>query len=471
MKKLKYFLTIFLILFFSLNLITTQKAHADVNDFVIESFAAEYKLSREDSSHYSKLTIKETITANFPNYNQNHGIERAIPTKYGNNSLNQEIQSVTDATGNPYKYSTRESNDNLILRIGDASVYVHGVQTYVINYSVSNIITFYQDHDELYWDVNGDDWKQPILKTTAVLQINDKVAENLLPNKKCFTGKYGSKESSCTISAQDNKIINITSNRTFESGENLSFVIGFQPQTFTPVPINWTKIILKVLYLFGFIILPPLIALIIMLRLWLKSGRDPKNKNVIIPQYTVPKNDTVALSCVVLKEKLLSNAISATIIELAVLNFIKINQLNTDGKKTFEYELVLSKLPTNLSPFQNKVLNILFSEPLNVGQTINLNKQKNKFAKKLLAISDIIEQSAVDKGYFSFKPSLTIKKYTKIGSLIFVAAAAILMFFHFVPAMLGLTISALLVMFIGSKMPARTLKGVEAKNYLLGLKQ
>src|SRR5689334_15717017 len=123
-------------------LIAVPVVHADVNDFVIERFAAEYQLSRQDSQ--GTLEVKETISVNF-NY-QNHGILRAIPDRYKNHRLQMDIDSVR-VDGHDTQLSTYGSNGNTVLKIGDPDKTLTGHHMYQIEYTVRNVITFYDGHD------------------------------------------------------------------------------------------------------------------------------------------------------------------------------------------------------------------------------------------------------------------------------------------------------------------------------------
>ena len=111
--------------------LTGQAAHAqDMNDFDILSFDAQYHLSK-DGEGRSVLKTTETITAAFPLFDQNHGIERALPETYDGHPTKLAIESVTNQVGDVVPYETRHSNSNVVLRIGDADTYVHGQQTSV----------------------------------------------------------------------------------------------------------------------------------------------------------------------------------------------------------------------------------------------------------------------------------------------------------------------------------------------------
>src|SRR5690349_8177878 len=96
-------------------LIYAPVAYADVNDFVINRFNADYTLSRNDSQ--GELQVKESIQVTFSD--QNHGILRALPDSYKGESLQLKVSDITrDGAAEPW--TTYEENGNTVLRIGDA---------------------------------------------------------------------------------------------------------------------------------------------------------------------------------------------------------------------------------------------------------------------------------------------------------------------------------------------------------------
>src|SRR5690242_4769958 len=103
---------------FFLVLVAPATVHADVNNFVIQHYTIDYTLQK-DSSGRSVLKTVETITADFPEYDQNHGIERAIPQVYDGHPTELSILSVSKPDGTRWNYTTYTSNDNLVVRVGD----------------------------------------------------------------------------------------------------------------------------------------------------------------------------------------------------------------------------------------------------------------------------------------------------------------------------------------------------------------
>jgi hypothetical protein len=71
-----------------------------VDDFSFSSMTADYTLTRA-ADGTSRLRVVETIVAQFPDADQNHGIRRQIPDSYNGQPLRPELISVTDGDGTP----------------------------------------------------------------------------------------------------------------------------------------------------------------------------------------------------------------------------------------------------------------------------------------------------------------------------------------------------------------------------------
>jgi hypothetical protein len=57
-----------------------------------------------------------------------------------------------------------------------------------LRHRVDNALRFFEEHDELYWNVTGDEWVYPIKTVTAEVRLPAGV-QGLRAN--VFTGRYG----------------------------------------------------------------------------------------------------------------------------------------------------------------------------------------------------------------------------------------------------------------------------------------
>src|SRR6185312_16046272 len=106
---------------------------------------------------------------------------------------------------------TSTQNGNEVLRIGDPNRTVTGAKEYTIDYTLQNVVTFYNDHDELYWNVNGDQWGQDFDYVTARLHVPSD-ARLFDQRPRCFTGSYGSTTSDCMV-AVGNGLVTVTAQK------------------------------------------------------------------------------------------------------------------------------------------------------------------------------------------------------------------------------------------------------------------
>lgn len=114
--------------------LTATSAAAATSDFTFDSMTSEFYLGRDVGGNATLRTV-ETLVADFPDVDQNHGIERAIPLTYGDIQLDVAIINVTDEHGVTMPYSRTDDGGFAILRIGSAAAFVHGAVTYRIEYT------------------------------------------------------------------------------------------------------------------------------------------------------------------------------------------------------------------------------------------------------------------------------------------------------------------------------------------------
>ena len=142
--------------------------------------------------------MKERIDLVF--IGQWHGIHRTIPVEYPgprgtNYTLFLDVTAVTDGAGQKLKYESKTSGGyrDLKIYIPDA---VDTTRTVEITYIVRNGIRYFEDHDEFYWNVTGNDWPVPIDHAEAHVYLPKKAAGSL--RAQAFTGAYGSAERDAT---------------------------------------------------------------------------------------------------------------------------------------------------------------------------------------------------------------------------------------------------------------------------------
>src|SRR6202050_4214623 len=104
-----------------------------------------------------------------------HGIYRTIPVEYTNDAgLNYTLLldqiSATDSEGQTLKLEQNREGRNIKFKIYVPAA-EDATRTIVLHYRVLDALRFFQDHDELYWNVTGNEWENPIDLVTAHIEL------------------------------------------------------------------------------------------------------------------------------------------------------------------------------------------------------------------------------------------------------------------------------------------------------------
>ena len=214
-----------------------NQAHAGVNDFDFSDFTGDYYLSRDEGG-ISHLKVKESVTAVFPDYEQNKGICRQIPFTNQNGKnltlsrLTRDDINVT-RNGAPEPIYSIEKEGNYYNVCTGTDEYVLGEQVYTFEYEFTKVVTEFEENgktwQELYWDTNGNGASQHFDKVTARLHFEDKSIWT--GEAWCYVGLYGkSGKDRCTITKTQDGVM-------FEAEdllahENLTFDVEIMPGAF-----------------------------------------------------------------------------------------------------------------------------------------------------------------------------------------------------------------------------------------------
>ncbi len=430
---------------------------ADVNDFTVTNFTADYTLDNSDKQ--GKLHVVEHIAVYFNG--QNHGLLRAIPKTYRGHSVRLNIDKVSSDSGAPTALKTTESNDNEVLRIGDPNRTVTGEQSYTIEYTVTDVIAFYQDHDELYWDINGDQWAQELQKVQAAIHLPDGLQA---VRQVCYAGSDGSDSQDCTVKTE-NQTVTAYTNRPLLPYQTLTTAVGFSKGYFAPAtPMDWLRE--NYGHVIG-VVVPPLLTFLYAFQRWRRGGKDLKGRGTIVPEYGPPDALTAAEVGVLSSYKFSSREASATIIDLAIRKYLRIIEATEDrlfkDKKNYYFEL-LKPADSSLKSHELTILKALFPAQ-QAGEKIDLSYLKNKFYKTIRALQKSVPQSLVSDGYFATNPQKAGRGLMIFGFVLVVVAGVVHSW-----SSIGFAAAALIFFGFAVLMPKRTDKGVAAKDAIAGLK-
>ena len=396
---------------------------ASVDDFTFDSFDADYWLVRGIGGA-SHLLTTETIVARFPDFDQNRGIVRALPATDSGISLGTSVVSVTGAGGAPTPWWTESDGDWIYVLTGDDS-YVRGAQTYVITYTMRDVVLRYTDTDadEFYWDTVGTDHSQPFGSVTADVHIGgETVVSGILPDRAfCYTGRQGSTDQ-CSITpwtadpwpdevvawAASVGATDVGSSVSFRAGdadigpyENVTVAIGFAQGTFAapspppPPPYPWWEWILPALGLLSGI--GGWIFLFVMRRV---LRRNPDRSPVIV-QYTPPEDESLTLSAGVLDKP--ERALAAHVVDLAVRDVVEL-RASGDRDDPEDFDIVLRD-PKGLQHDERRIVTTLFGKSASPGAEVDLGAFAKSPPVRAVTYVRRIDDFTVQRGYRALPPA------------------------------------------------------------------
>ena len=451
----------------ALALLTAAPAVAQ-RTLVIERFDSTIAVSADGS-----ILVEEYIVPRFTG--TWNGIFRTIPIQYEspqglNYTLRLTIESVTDDEGRSLKYeSSRERHyRKLKIWVPDAT---NTTKTVKVIYRVANGLRFFDEHDELYWNVTGDEWEVPIESASAEVKLPAGVSGL---RATAFRGAYGSTEQSdVTIEADG---VRVKTTRGLGMREGLTVVVGWNPGVVhRPTAVERTA---NAVYSNVPLAIVPLVFFG-MFRLWRRRGRDPELAPVTT-QYEPPTSMTPAELGTLVDGKPDMRDITSTIVDLAVRGYVHITETKDEHLfgmfSSKDYTFTLKKTRgewTGLKPHERALLDALFGG----GESVTLSDLKNKFYKHLPGLKNGLYGLLVSDGFYTGRPDRVRSMYV-VGGIIFgllvgFGSAMVMAWLGMLPAagIIAGILSGLIVVMFGWFMPSRTAQGTRQLEKVLGFRE
>lgn len=419
----------------------------------IQEFDTIITINRDGS-----IAVRETIDYYFDT--QRHGIYRYIPyTKRNDEGKRVDLTfsdfTVTTPDQKEYKADISRQNEQWVLKIGDPNKTISGKHTYIISYTVKGALGYFDDHDELYWNVTGNGWDVPIQKAKITINFPEKISQEKV-KLACYTGAAESTKQNCT-GGTDGQKTTIQTTLFLNSYEGLTVVKGFPkgmvetllPTVYTPFFERWYgKITLAgiiIAAIFWYVLLP-----IYLVYRWFTKGKDPDVGPAVTAHFDPPKvgkrHLTPAETGALLDEHVDRRDLFATIIDLARRGHLKIVE---PKEKEFHLVKMTPKKHNTLLPFEQTLYNGVFA----TGDDVKLKEVK--FYTTAMAVETEIYKLMVEHEYFPKNPRTTRNIYYGLG-------AAGMVTFNFVLAFAAFV--------FGRFMPRKTLLGAQTSKQAEGLK-
>ncbi len=478
--------------------------------WTIRSFDVTYEINEDGT-----VRTTEQIDVDFGSL-ERHGIFRDIPVEYGYDSDNNRLMRLSDIEiddgSSPVQWTIDSKEPTMRLRIGDPDVLVTGEQRYRIQYTINDGLNPFTDHDELFWNVTGNDWPVPIESANATVLVPGDVIDEV----QCFEGRSGSTARCHTAIDPGGATFQATS--VLAPGSGMTLVVALEkgavevgPPVLVPTTVDVLQEIDNFLGLqplpIGIAIVLGVIGLAGVYRWWWVAGRDRWFGNLAVvpegaPATTRPlgAEETVVVEYeppdlplpeakrgsfldpgdassrhgrrlrpaevgLLMDERADTLDVSATIVDLAVRGHLKIKETKSGGilglfkKEDYDLERI-EKTDDSLLPYEQRLKSAIFDGK----RMVKLNDLKTKFHKDLkLVKTDLYEDAVRDLKFFPRNPD-TVRTIYQVagvvmavlgGGLVFVLGSAV------EAGIIGvaLIVTGVAVLAFAAAMPRRTATG------------
>jgi uncharacterized membrane protein len=365
------------------------------------------------------IDVTENIQAHFVG-GPWHGLYRTIPVEYVtpqglNYSLFLEVKRITDGSGRALKYETSRVRHyrKLKIYVPDAD---NSTQTISIEYVVSDALRFFDDHDELYWNVTGDDWDVPIHAASARIILPEGTT-NIRAN--VFTGAYRSWAQNAEVDAAGNGV-EVRTREPLRLHEGLTVAVAFA-KGFVHEPSAAAKVaqFLRSNWPLGV----PLATFTMMFYLWWTRGRDPRLRP-IAAQYEPPDQLTPGEAGTLVDNSADMRDVTASIVDLAVRGYIVIEEHQREQMlglmHTKDYNFIVKKERAEwakLKAHEQALLVGLFVTGT-VGESVSMSSLENHFYTNLPGIRSSIFDSLVTHRYYNRRPDSVRSSYIAVGVIV-----------------------------------------------------
>ncbi len=499
-----------LLLLLACALLPASSARAAAGD-VIGSYDIEYTIDAQGVVHG-----RETISYSFAPGTRRGiylwwTVRRDIAGREGVYRLyDLTVDKVSSPTGAPADFRVESDGAGKVVRIGDPDKTVRGTQTYVIEYTVRGVPNGIDSNgtrtQEIYLNPVGFSWEARIRSVTVTVN-----APAHATRTQCFAGAAGT---TSQARCQQENSGNTTTYRVGElaSGEGVSFTNEYPGGTFasdTPIILqgsasggpsieetlpSWARTGLTGAgYGVGALAVAGSVAGMTLAHR--RRGRDEQYLGLtpgVMPadgaegstghgsgqlpvavRFEPPENTRPGLIGTLVDESADTVDVSATLIDLAVRGYLRIEEVRSGPRGKDDWQLTRTSPPPGeaaLLPYEQRLYDGVFRKR----ESVRLSALKNTFASTLERVRMGMYRQVVTEGWYRDSPEKVRSRWSALGWLLVAAGAGAFV----VPVMvggsfggaLGLTtalfaaaagilVAGVVVLTFARRMPARTARG------------
>jgi len=366
----------------------------------------------------ASLTVTEKITVRAKGEAIRRGIYRDFPTNYKTawharfTTTFEVLEVLRD--GNPEPYHTQGQTNGTRLYIGDKDVFLTpGEYEYAIKYRTDHQLAYWDNDDELYWNVTGNGWEFPIDAVEARVHLPRGVDYGKV-KLNAYTGVQGSEEQDYEASVDSFGAIIFKTTRPLASYEGLTISTTFQKglvlqPKWSDVLRHWAQSNRAL----RFCTVGVLLTLAYYIFAWFLVGRDPAAGEKVV-RSEPPKGISPAAARFLMRMRFDHHTFVSALVNLAVKQYVRIDE----SGETFT--ITRLKAPDDGCSLEEKSL--LMSLLPNEGSIVLKNKNHSRISKAISACHDTL-RNQYEKQYFInnygyFLPGLLLALATIVIALV-----------------------------------------------------
>lgn len=280
----------------------------------------------------ASLEVRETITVEAEGRDIQRGILRDFPTIYRDRhgtrvKVGFELLEVR-RDGRAEPHALESLGNGVRIRIGDKDVFLdRGRHSYEIRYRTTRQLGFFDDFDELYWNVTGNGWTFAIDRASVIVRLPSGAR---IRQHDAYTGYQGANGKDFRVLSVSDGDYRAETTRRLEANEGFTIAVAWQ-KGLVAAPTEgdrWRWWLSDNAGIFA--LLAALAATgLYYLHAWNKVGRDPP-AGTIVPLFQPPQGLGPAGARFVREHGLDDRGFAAALVSLAVKGYLKIK--DTDGE-------------------------------------------------------------------------------------------------------------------------------------------
>ncbi|MEM9402515.1 MAG: DUF2207 domain-containing protein [Pseudomonadota bacterium] len=326
----------------------------------------------------ASIDVIETITVRSEGQQIRRGIYRRLPTEYFDKFGNRHEVSIEPLSvlrnDRPEDWHVRQPRGSVTVYFGASDRLLDdGVHEYRFRYRAYRMLGFFEDYDELYWNVSGFDWRFPIDAASASVRFGFDVDATAV-TAEAYTGAFGDTGRDYTRETAAGPELTFRAN-ALSATNGLTIVVGW-PKGSVAEPgdvqrAGWflTDNRNVLIALSGWFLL-----LGYYLVVWSRHGEDPE-EGVIMTRYEPPHGYSPASLRYIRQMYYDGKVMTAAIVNLAVKGYLSIHQ---DGKKRSLHRESPGNQPPPLAAGEQELYDALFEQ----ADAIELDNKNHKVIGK-----------------------------------------------------------------------------------------